>query len=324
MAYDFQAAVAAASAAVNQTSSAGENKSYKYPLVYPQPGQTIVIRLLFNPASGQIVRLINRHERIPCLRTYGVDCPICKVMQEVKDASGQDPFGRTKASRARGIAFAQFISSTAPIDKGDNKGVLQAGENILFMFPWSVYGQISALIQAVAQTPTGMDQAFSHANQGLYIQISVTTDFKYTTTTVPFMTYTNGMTDDDFIKMLDGMESLNDQVIPATITKEVESQVKEYADAIYRQFIAPRAPSQAPQVAPVPMAQQTYVAPGTTATPPSTYYNPSVQNMNHMNPSVSTVSNSTVTPSCMGSHDGSLPKCMCCPLEVQCLGITKT
>lgn len=322
MAYDFQAAVAAASAAVNQAGLSGESKNYKFPLVYPQPGQTMVVRLLFNPASGQIVRLVNRHEKVPCLRTYGAECPICKVMQEVKDATGQDPFGRTKASRARGISFAQFISSTIPIDKGGDKGVLQAGDNILFMYPWSVYNQISALIQAVAQTPTGMDQAFSHANQGLYIQISVTPDFKYTTTTVPFMTYTNGMNDEEFIKMLDGMESLNDQVIPATINETVESQVKEYSEAIYRQFIAPRIPSQTPQTAPAPMSQQSYTSPSITSNPTSAYPQQPTTPTVGISTVNQSVNPSATTPACMGNHNGS-PQCICCPLEVQCIGMKK-
>lgn len=249
MAFDFQAAVAAANAVVEKANSSngGGNTNYAYPLVYPQAGSTIVFRPLFNPASGQILRLVNRHEKTACYRTYNQDCPICQVMQQVKDITGQDPFGRTKASRSRGICFAQFISSTIPISKGENKGNLQPGETILAMFPWSVYQQINAVIQAAAQTPTGMDQAFSHPNSGLYLQIQVTADFKYTTTPVPYMTFPTNMSEEQFMEFLNQMPSLAEQVLPSTITEDVQKQVTEYSDAIYRQYIAPQVvQSQAP------------------------------------------------------------------------------
>ena len=251
MAFDFGAAIAAANQVVENTQNreGSSNSSYAYPLVYPQKGSTLTIRPLFNPASGQVLRLVNRHQKIACYRTYNQECPICKVMQQVKDTTGQDPFGRNQASKSRGICFAQFISSTVNIDKGNDKGILQPGEIILAMFPWSVYSQINATIQAAAQTPTGMDQGFSHAQSGLYLQIQVTNDFKYTTTPVPYMTFPTQMSDDQFIDFLDKMPSLYEQVLPSTVTDEVKKQVDEYADGIYRQYIAPRVAA-APQMTP--------------------------------------------------------------------------
>ena len=249
--FDFTAAVNAAKEVVerqeNREGSQGKNS---YTLVYPQPGQTIVVRPLFNPKSGKIVRLVNRHEKVPCYRTYGVECPICKVMQQVKDMTGTDPFGRQKASKGRGICLAQYISSTNPIDKGNNQGNVQPGEIILFMFPWSVYQQINVMIQAIAQSPTGMDQAFCHAQTGFFIQVSVTGDYKYTTTNVPYMTFQSNLTDESFMSLLDKLESIDEMVIPSSITAEVSKQVKEYEDSIYKQYIAPRVPNLGPQQVP--------------------------------------------------------------------------
>lgn len=326
MAYDFQAAVNAAKAVVERQESAGSNTAYKFPLVYPQSGNTIVIRPLFNPASGQIVRLVNRHEKVPCYRTYGIECPICKVMQQVKDTTGQDPFGRTKSSKSRGIAFAQYISSTNQISKGENKGTLQPGEIILFMFPWSVYSAINTMIQAIAQTPTGMDQAFCHSQQGLFIQIQVTNDFKYTTTQVPYMTFPSQMSDDDFMKMLDGMESLNDQVIPAQITEEVDKQVKEYSDAIYRQYIAPRIPTQGVPAGTVPMniGQQIPVQapqgmPQNFSTPVPNTFVPGSTTPATVSAPPTPPSAATARPTCYGCHQQNNPQCICCPVEVNCM-----
>ena len=314
MPYDFSAAVAAAKAVVENSNNSQGGGTNRYPIVYPTPGNIITVRLLFNPASGQIVRLINRHEKTVCYKTYNTECPICKVMQEVKNTTGSDPFGRTKGSRCRGISYCQFISSTSPITKSDQKTIIQPGEPILFMYPWSVYTQINALIQAVAQTPTGMDQAFSHADSGLFVQISTSADYKYTTTSVPYMTFTSGRTDDDFTKMLEGMPSLNEELVPSQINESTEKQVKEYADAIYRQFIAPKTPQMTPQT-PVPNQmippQFAQTNPMSTGVPYPTTPSSAVN-------AVPTSS----APQCMGHHDSNNVKCIACPAELTCISST--
>lgn len=355
--YDFQAAVNAARAVVEKQENAGQGQDYKYPLVYPQAGHSIVVRPLFNPASGQIVRLINRHEKIPCYRTYGIDCPICKTMQQVKDMTGQDPFGRKSASKSRGVCFAQYISSTYTIDKGNNKGNLQPGEIILFMFPWSVYSQINTIIQVISQTPTGMEQAFSHASSGMYVQVTVSPEFKYTATQVPYMTFPTNMSDDDFMRMLDGMESLMEQVLPSTVTEDVDKQVRAYNDELYKQYIAPRVqqvgvpsgtmpqnfsqiPQQPAQVsAPVPPQTTGYppinnpVSTGNpyppagfppanlsaqgNMTPQTPTYTPVQQMM--VNPQTVPSPSLTSGPACIGNHKDGDPKCICCPAEMQCI-----
>lgn len=324
MPYDYTAAINAAQAVVDRQENKEGGSGYTYPLLYPPKNNTIVVRPLFNPASGQIVRLINRHEKVPCYRTYNIECPICKVMQEVKDMTGQDPFGRAKASKSRGLAFAQFISSTSPVDKGGNRGTFTPGEIVLFMFPWTVYTQINTTIQAIAQTPTGMDQAFSHADSGLYIQISVDNSFKYTTTQVPYMTFPSGKTDEEFSKMLDEMESLNEQVVPSSITEEVDKQVKEYSDAIYRQYVVPRTPTQGvPQgTAPVNYGSSAQAVPQqsySTAAVSSPTNQGVSQNSSPQTPPAPAVGS---RPACFGKHVQGSPQCITCPVEVMCMDPT--
>lgn len=344
--FDFQSAIAAANAVVEKQENQGGGGNYTYPLVYPQAGHTITVRPLFNPKSGQILRLVNRHEKVACYKTYGIDCPICKVQQQVKDMTGQDPFGRSKKSKSRGICFAQYVSSTNQIDKGNNKGILQPGEIILFMFPWSVYSQINTIIQAISQTPTGMDQAFCHSQSGLYIQINVSADFKYTTTNVPYMTFPTQQSDDDFMKMLEEMESLSEQVLPSSITEDVDKQVREYTDAIYRQFVAPSVPNQAPPSSqPVQFNAPPQAPSYQNGAPQFTGYNPTAapqtaaqafpQNYQFAPAPQTQVSNNYQTPpweapqqstapvsghpACFGKHVQNDPKCICCPDEMVCM-----
>ena len=350
MAFDFTAAV---QTALSSTGNGDGEKTYKYKLVYPQKGGVLTLRLLFNPKSNLITRLVQRHEKVACLRTYGKskeECPICKMQEDVKNTTGMDPFAKTSATKSRGVSFAQFISSTVPIE-----GV-NPGDNIVFMYPWSVYQQINQMIQATAQSPTGMDMAFCHSNNGMFIQITVTNDFKYSCVQLPYMTFTNGMTDEQFIEMLNNMDSLNDQVLPAQITEEVMKQVNEYAQEIYKQYLEPKTTPTygVPQnTAPIgfnTVPQQTNVVPPQPTAPqpvPSVPFNQpytSTPLQNVVTPAITPIANfaanptvpvtpvistnavpntANSVPACFGQHVDGEPKCICCPVEVQCLGAKK-
>ena len=315
---DFSKAIELANQVVEDNNEKeGRATNYKYPIVYPAAGHSIVFRPLFNPKSGLVVRLINRHEKVPCYRTYNVDCPICKIQKEVRNMTGQDPFGRKSSSKSRGICFAQYISSTnrIEIDRNGSKTAVNPGDIVLMMFPWSVYQNVNQTIQAVSQSPTGMDQAFSHANTGLYIQVTVSPDYKYTTTPVPYMSFDSRMSDDDFIKMLENdLDDLTTQILPNTITPEVDKAVKEYVDEIHRQFVSPRVVNNVyPQQAQVATFTNPTVSTSTTGTPPA-------------NPQVSTASSTasenkveSSMPKCYGSHQDNNPTCVCCPHEIVCI-----
>lgn len=350
MAYDFSAAIAAAQQAIEQGNNS--TPTYKYPLVYPQKGSSITIRPLYNPASGQILRLVYRHEKTACYLTYNQDCPICKLHQDVKNLTGQDIFNR----KARGICFAQYISSTNPISKGNNKGNLQSGEIILFMFPRTVYNSMNEQIQVISQNPTGMDQAFSHPEQGLYLQISVDANFQYTTTTVPYSSYPlknpdgTNMNDDQFMAFLDNIDNLYEQVLPKDITEETMKQVQEYCDELYKQYIQPSTPTmgvpqgtapqsfanvaqQAPVPPQAPSQTNNAIPQGTVPgapvmnntapsnvppAPPAPPVGPTATNQAPAVQSATTAPSNTNRPQCFGCYNGTNPNCICCPEDLVC------
>ena len=368
MAYDFSAAVSAATQAVSEKGATGVK--YPFPLLYCPKGQTIVVKLLFNPASGQITRLIKRHEfddtnpkvKVPCYKTYGIECPICKVQEQVQSVLGpqmigpdgkeKEIFGKSKA-KSRGISFAQYISSTLPIETG-GKGFerqLKPGETVLFMYPWSVYTQINAMIQAVSQSPSGMEQAFCSADGGLFVQVSSTNDYKYTTIQVPFMTFPTGMSNEQYLQMLDGLPKLTEQVLPETITQDVDAQVKEATNRIYQQYLAPRIPNMGSPatvttlntpVAPPAQPQFNYPLPEddlpfyvgnpTNSAPAAPAVPPVAPAATPVAPAAPTAPVSTAAPEnpnympkdpnqpmCMGSHQEGNPKCIVCPYELTCI-----
>lgn len=349
MAYDFQAALDQAKAALNKNSDSNNQTSYKFPLVYPQKGTSLTVRLLFNPKSGLVSRLVHRHEKTACYRTYGTECPICKVMEDVKNATGQDPFGKKKASKSRGISYAQFISckdangNDFQLSKGkpEDKQFIQSGDTILLMYPWSVYDQINQIIAGCGQTPTGMEQAFCHADTGLFVNITTSEDYKYTTNAVPFFTFNpNNFTNEQFLASLDNLDDLKEQVLPSQINDDVAKQVQEYADEIYKQYITPMTPTaNPPQVQPVaggvPQPQisvpnignafQQQVPQTNNVVPPLNNPTTTVPAINNQVPYQTTSVNTPAPqgavnskPQCFGNHQANDPKCIICPYEIVC------
>ena len=78
----------------NQVSAeSGESSGGREKLIYPQNGK-LKVRILFNPKSQVVIRKFERHTvngtKVPCMSNYGQDCPICKVLSDIKNAKGTD------------------------------------------------------------------------------------------------------------------------------------------------------------------------------------------------------------------------------------------
>ena len=85
------------SSLINQATQFTENQQNNQnggpKLVYPGPG-TLKVKLLYNPKSNLVARQIKRHKvenaSATCLGTYGMECPICKSVANIKNATGVD------------------------------------------------------------------------------------------------------------------------------------------------------------------------------------------------------------------------------------------
>lgn len=205
---------------INQANSVVSEKDggYKYSLLYPSVG-TLDVKLLFNPASNSVTRLVPRHyideNRVPCLKAYNMNCPICSVLEEIKNATGTDLF-RMKA-KFRGISFAQFIKASYDEDRA------KEGDIVLLMYPWTVYKSIQNIFSS---TPSDNIEEIISKNEGYPIVITHSPDHSYDARISPFSKYKSCDSDADFDNLLNRLDSLNEQIIPSSPTDDVIKQVQ--------------------------------------------------------------------------------------------------
>ncbi len=178
----------------------------KYPLVYPASGSSIVVRPMFNPASGQIVNQISHWDK--------------KAILQMIEETGQCSLPQKKLIKVEGICYAQFLSSDPAACRGTFQEVLQPGDIILLLFPHSVLWHLREIIRRISRTPGDMDHAFGFASSGLCVQITVSPDRKeYTVKEIPDQMIPTEMTDDEYIEMIDGMAPLTDKAFLSMIAK---------------------------------------------------------------------------------------------------------
>lgn len=253
MGFDLASVMSQAKSAVDGGGSGGGG-SYKYRLLYPGVGTTKV-KMLFNPASNMLMRLINRHtysdDKVPCLRTIGKECPICKAIEDVKNAADID-LGKYR-SIARGIAFAQFLEANYEVQN------ISKGDVVLLMFPWTVYQQISQQIDDNKNKPENLEKMMA-SNTGFAFNITHSPDHKYNTQIDAFSQYTTCESDEEFNNLLMGLETLNEQMVPSNFTEPMLHDIRDVAAEIRSKYL------NAPGVAP---STPTSIMSGMTATTPA-------------------------------------------------------
>lgn len=232
MAFDFNAVMQDAQASLQ---SGGSNSDYKYPLLYPQQG-TLTFKLLFNPKSNLVKRAINRHtvgeDKIACMKTYGKECPICKVLEDAENSRGID-LGKMR-SIVRGISLVQFIEATYKVDN------VKAGDIVMLMYPWTVYKDLST-IMSQAKSEAELASLIA-SNTGYLFTLTRGNDNKYTTNVAPFRTYQTCQTDDEFATLLNNLDSLNEMVLPGTPTEAIMKDVTEVTTELTNTYLVSRGP----------------------------------------------------------------------------------
>ena len=291
MPFDLSAVTAQAQrvAGSGSENNEGEKRSYKYPLVYPGAPGTLQVKLLFNPKAGTVARLVNNHKvngvNVPCMRTWDQECPICKALQDIKNATGDDHPQLRSTTRA--ISIAQIAGDNYPLPENVHKGDI-----VLLMYPWTVYRDIQQIIgQARNQEELA---ALVASNEGMVFNINHGTDNRYSTQTDPFARYKTCNTDEEFEALLNGLDSLNEQYRPSAPTEDQLNTINEAANELRNTFLAQNmnTPQYAPQPAQTPqvsfggqpsgnpqMSAQTPNQTGFQANPTPTYSVPSTQPM---------------------------------------------
>lgn len=222
MAFDVTGVLAKAAQVTQEVKESNYQNNYK--LIYPQEG-TIKVRLLFNNASGAVLRRISRHKingkQIPCLREYdNHECPVCKVLNDIENAKGMDLWQLKRSTR--GIAYAEYVESNYFWNKAEDEP--KPGEVVILMFPWTVYSELNQLISSAGENIYSLIAS----NEGGLFTIErrvENSQVKYRAAIDPFVhNHKTRATEEEYEKLIMELPSLNSQFMPAELTdKEVKS-----------------------------------------------------------------------------------------------------
>ena len=293
----------------------GDRQEYKYKILYPGIGETKV-KLLFNPVSNSICRIINRHkigdEQIPCLRTWNKSCPICDTLEDIKNINNIDLY--QMKSKFRGLSFAQLVGTTAQIyENGPAKG-----DVIILMYPYTIYKEIQNIL-STAKNEEDLAKIIS-SDDSYLISISHDPNHNYSAQLIPFETFKTCNSEEEFDQLLMGLDNLNEVILPSALTKEIDDKVSNVAAEMRSRYLSDN--TQPKYINdPVSESQVTNLADQTPASSntPSQPTRPMQSKPDEEIPFDAAPSSGGDRPTCYGSY-GSVDKnqCMLCPMEFDC------
>ena len=236
MTFDLSGVQKQAQEAQKQSQEYGNSK---YRTVYTQSG-TISLRVLFNPASGVVMRQVHRHkigkDNIACLSNYNQDCPICKAVDEAETVTGGDLWRMKKSNRC--IFFAQYVGSTYS-GWTENFPEPKVGDVILMMAPWSVYSALNSLI---AESGDNVTKLLTDV-EGMIVDIKREDGGRitYSTGLKPFAApFKSANSQEEFNSLLESLDNLNDLVVPQNISEDIINAANQAATAIRGEYVSPR------------------------------------------------------------------------------------
>lgn len=324
MSFDLSSVMEAAKTAVEGTSS-GNN----YPtIIYPANG-TIRVRLLFNPKSNSVMRLIHRHKldsgKVDCAAQYNQDCPVCKQLESIRTVKGLDLW--TLKSKTYGIAYAQFIDVSTGYDFGNRRSIPKRGDLIVLMFPWSVYSQISGCIQKAGENAGQL--LVDNESKPITIERKLNNDrVEYRVDVDTFSTFQSCDSQAQFDQFLMNLPDLSDTITPKEMPEGLLTKLQLEADNLSAKYLGgvqtsyvPPVPTAASPVVPATPVQTS----GAPINPESVITN---DNNNDVPPwetaSQNQVQNSTDGPKpCFGNLNLSNKDCLICPHTIECSKASK-
>lgn len=137
----------------NKSGSGGSSNGFK--TVYPFANGRLEFKFIGNEPSGMLYRELHFHEywadnkrqKVPCLKhMYGMECPICKMVEEVQNTLDNKDVWRKYGCKTQGIMFAKLINYSPDNYFGDNNNPAKPGDIVVFMFPKSVISELRNLI----------------------------------------------------------------------------------------------------------------------------------------------------------------------------------
>lgn len=316
--------------AKNERANYSENSGNNYPLVYPAHNGKLTVKLLFNPKANIVQRKITRHNKVPCLQMYGLDCPVCSAISQVEEAKGKEMGAWNKYGyKVRGMCYAQIIDHDPSYFTGDKDP--KKGDIVLLMYPKSVYDDINNLF---IDSGANLDKLVA-SNEGYPVVITRSmkaNGFPEYNTSISIGTVKSFDTDEEFDNKIKDIPNLNETICPNLQTEKVLEEAKAMGETIIQEYMStmivnPDVHTQGQQPTPQTVAQVQQEQVNAQAQAQVVYQTTTVASepvqatINTQVPQGSSNSSQDI-PDCYGKHEDNGKKCMLCPFEDDCFNKT--
>lgn len=221
------------------------------------------LKLLYNYKDGRIDREIIRHKftyRVvkenkwtvnpPCLKQFGMECPICQTTKTIRDIKGNDVLTRdVLAYSRRFIAFAYVESIENPM-KMFNGDEVKAGDIVLFMYPNTIHEKINEYIMSCKSNEEASRLFDSNTSATFKFKLN---EGKTGTDMYSFMIdafslqkpsvmYNGPDGDTQFSAMMNSLPALSDMIFPGQGSDDIIKLNKEVSDELSKRYLSNNTP----------------------------------------------------------------------------------
>lgn len=220
------------------------------------------LKILFNRKDGRLDRELIRHRftyrvikenqwRVtpPCLKQFGMECPICQTTKTIKDIKGDVVTPDVLAYSRRYIAFAYVESIENPM-KPFNGEPVKPGDIVLFMYPMSIHDKINEILMSCKNNQDA-DRLFDSNTSATFVykvnEGKTGTDM-YSFSVDPFSLqtptaiYTGPDADAQFNALMEGLPALSEMVYPAQGAEDIIKLNSEVADELSKKYLSNNTP----------------------------------------------------------------------------------
>lgn len=233
-----------------------------YKLFYPAGQTRAKLKILYNVQTGLVGRAVTKHQftyavvngkrfkvNPPCLKQYGMECPVCNVTKNIVDIKGKEVLQNTHRWTQKFISFA-YIEEISGHPETDAEKKVNPGDIVLFMYPNTIFKKVNEIIERCVTSgdPNAADKFFAQ-NESVSFLLSVDPNAA-ATDMYNFMpdaistskVYNTPDGDAKFVEMLNSLPSLYDIYLPAQATDEIIALNKETADELSKRFLSNNTP----------------------------------------------------------------------------------
>ena len=221
--------------------------------LYPTSKSNLRLKIFYNRPTETLAREFSRHRFIyndkkfrvqpPCLKTFGMECPICKKIKEIQDIKGKDILKNVMVYQRKCMSFA-YVEEVISHPSDDVK----AGDLVLFIYPKSLLNKLEDILTRCSTAEEA--SKFFDRNDSVSFTLSANPGAASGGDAYNFIPdaikvtpiFTGDDANDRFEKLMNSLPSLNDIYMPQEPTEEMIALNNEVATELSKRYLSENSP----------------------------------------------------------------------------------